>query len=155
MNNLYRFSPIEDEKTFEEALVYTAQELEKLSEKLIGEKLPIVSLKLFPHYEEEYKYLFSLISKLGPKSEYTSETSFYVDSDKKVNGPQIKLLGLRIVDPYRMQVGCGDYEVDNFQEFRSKHISLPFIRDMIKYPEMLEIWHPDFDVLGYIIPRSK
>lgn len=89
---------------------------------------------------------------MGPKSKYTSQTSFYIDVDKKVNGYQIKLLGLRIVDPYRMQVGCGDYEVDNFQKFRSKHISLPFIRDITKYPNMLEIWHPDFDVLGYIIP---
>jgi hypothetical protein len=99
--------------------------------------------------------LFSLISKMGPKSRYTSQTSFYVDINKKVNGYQIKLLGLRIVDPYRMQVGCGDYELDKFHEFREKHISSPFIRDMTKYPDMLEIWHPDFDVLGYIIPPLK
>jgi len=155
MNNLYRFSPIKDAKTLEDALFYTAKELEKLSEKLIGEKLPIVSLKLFPHYPDEYDYLFSLISKIGPKSKYTSQTSFYVDVDRKVNEYQIKLLGLRIVDPYRMQVGCGDYEVDKFQEFRSRHVSLPFVRDIIKYPNMLEIWHPDFDVLGYIIPHLK
>ena len=30
MNKLYRFSPIKDEKTFEESLFYTAKELEKL-----------------------------------------------------------------------------------------------------------------------------
>jgi hypothetical protein len=36
VNNLYKFSPIKDEKTFENALFYTAKELEKLSEKLIG-----------------------------------------------------------------------------------------------------------------------
>ena len=66
----------------------------------------------------------------------------------------INYLGIRIVDPYRLQVGCGDYEIENFEIFKEQHLNKsPYIRQF-QDKEMIEVWHPDFDVLGYIIPKE-
>lgn len=153
MKKFYRFSPIKDEKTLEQVFLYITRELEKLSEKIFKENLSIDTLKVFAHYPDEYDYLYNLISKMGPKSDYSSETSFYVEVDKKFRSHNINLLGLRIVDPYRMQVGCGDWSVEKFPEIKEKYLnSNPYVRDMKRATEMLEVWHPDFDILGYIVP---
>jgi hypothetical protein len=153
MKKLYRFSPIQDEKTFNNAWKYLADELEKLSLEIFQEKLPITTLKIFAHYLEEYDYLYKLLSKMGPKSSYSSNTSFYIEKNEMISNYNIKYFGLRNVDPYRLHVGCGDYEIGNYEEFKKQHLSKsPFIREF--RDNMLEIWHPDYDVLGYIIPKE-
>lgn len=151
MKSIYHFSPIKDEKGFEEVLSYLVEELDKLANKLFGRSLPITTLKVFPHYQEEYEYLYDLLSKLGSKASFSSDTSLYVQVNKQIKECGIKYLGVRIVDPYRMQVGCGDYEIENFEEFKKQYLGTsPFIRSF--RDDMLELWHPDFDVLGYIVP---
>lgn len=151
MAKQYRFSPINNESTFEQVLNYLASELGKLSEKLLDQKFPITTLKIFSHYFEEYDYLYKLLSKMGPKSDFSSETSFYVQVNKRIENYDIKYLGVRVVDPYRLQVGCGDYEIDNFNQFKNEYMNKsPFIRGFDK--DMIELWHPDIDVLGYVIP---
>ena len=152
MNKLYRFSPIKTEAELEEALTYITIQLEQLSLKLFNEKLPINTLKIFPHYFEEYDYLYNLITNLGPKALFSSASNYYAQVDRMINGYGIKYIGVKTVDPYRLHVGCGDYEIYNFEEFRKKQINKSkFIRDL-KDEDMLEIWHPDFDILGYIVP---
>ncbi|MFS8131402.1 MAG: hypothetical protein ACMG57_05515 [Candidatus Dojkabacteria bacterium] len=152
MNKLYRFSPIKDEKTFKEALSYITTQLESLSKELFQEALPINTVKIFPHYLDEYDYLYKLVKDLGPKASFSSDTSYYAEVDQMVGGYNIKYIGVRIVDPYRLQVGCGDYEIENFKEFREKHSNeSKFVRDF-RGEDMIEIWHPDYDVLGYIVP---
>lgn len=153
MNKLYRFSPIISDEDLQKVWNYLTVELQKLSEKVLGEVLPVSILKVFPHYLDEYDYLYKTISEKGPKSSFASDKNLYVDVSEMIEGNKITAIGVRIVDPYRMQVGCGDYEVDNFSEYREKHIKSPYVRDAKDSVEMLEIWHPDFDVLGYVIPR--
>ena len=153
MEKLYRFSPIYNEKGIEQALEYIVEQLEKLNEKVLKENLPITTIKLFAHYPEEYDYLFGIISKMGPRSKYSSNTSLYIDVDRKIGDQNIKLLGLRIVDPYRIQVGCGNWEIKNFASFKKRHLeSSPFVRGMNRDADMLEVWHPDFEILGYAVP---
>ncbi len=56
-------------------------------------------------------------------------------------------------DPYRSHVGCGDYVVDNYNELKTKYLGKsPNVRAVQhqKY-QMLELFHPDVDVLGYIV----
>ncbi len=61
-------------------------------------------------------------------------------------------MGIRVVDPYRMHVGCGDFEIKNFEEYKKKKLGTSeYIREFTD--DMIEIWHPDFDVLGYIVPE--
>lgn len=151
MDKIYRFSPITNSRELDETFKYLTTNLENLSEKLFNERLPITTLKIFAHYPEEYKYIHDLISSKGKEASFSSETSLYVETDEIVNTYNIKYLGIRVVDPYRMQVGCGDYEIDNFEEFKKKWLGKSdFIRSFRE--DMIEIWHPDFDVLGYVVP---
>jgi hypothetical protein len=151
MHKLYRFSPIKTEEDFDKVLEYLVNELENLSLKYFEEKLPINTLKVFAHYPEEYDFLYKLVYKLGPKAVLSSETSYYVNVNKKIKDYKIDYIGLRIVDPYRMQVGCGDYEIKNFNEIKEKFKNTSqYIREFSD--DMIEIWDPDSDVLGYVVP---
>lgn len=150
---LYRFSPIQNEETFWKAAEYTAEQMKQLSQKVLNEILPIYNLKLFPHYSDEYTYLHQLLTSMGPQAPAISKTSFYVTVDKIIAGEHITALGVRVVDPYRMQVGCGDYTTDKYEVYKQKVGDSPFIR-YLEHTNMLEIWHPDFDVLGYILPKE-
>jgi hypothetical protein len=150
---LYRFSPIEDEKTLNNVLAYLVVELDKLAQTVFKKSLAITTLKVFPHYLDEYDYLRSIISSLGDPAPFNSKTSFYVGVARKIEGHEIKYLGVRVVDPYRLQVGCGDYEVEDFEQFKIEYLnSSPFIRSFRE--DMIEIWHPDFDILGYVVKKS-
>jgi len=147
---LYRFSPIDNEEMLEKALDYIVSEMDKLSQKFFRESLPITTLKIFPHYPEEYSYLHDLVTKLGPKASFSSQTSLYVRDKRVIRGHNIEYLGVRIVDPYRLQVGCGDWEINNFEEFKTKHLGkTSFVREFAD--DMMEVWHSDFDVLGYVV----
>ncbi len=151
--NIYKFSPISSPEQLDTVLEYLTQELENLSQTLLGEKLPINTLKIFAHYQDEYEFLLDLVKRMGEKAPFSSDTSYYSRVDgKTINGYKIDYIGVRMVDPYRLHVGCGDYEVTNFKELKDKFLAnnSPFIRAFSE--DMIEIWHPDFDVLGYIVP---
>ncbi len=155
MSAFYRFSPITSEEKLQESLLYLVDELQKLSQKVLDQTLPVSIVKVFAHYPEEYDFLYNLIEKKGPQEPFTSDKNLYVHVDQMIHDQHITSLGVRIVDPYRLQVGCGDYAVPDFAAFREKYITTsPFIRDAKDSTDMLEIWHPDFDVLGYVIPEE-
>ena len=154
MTNIYRFSPIKNEGEIDEALAYMTLELEKLSDEVIKQVLPINTLKIFAHYQAEYDYLHSYVVNLGENSPFSSDTSRYAKVARKIENHNIEYIGVRIVDPYRLHVGCGDYEIENFNEIKEKYKGTsPYIR--VFSEDMLEIWHPDFDVLGYIVPKIQ
>ncbi len=48
----------------------------------------------------------------------SSETSYYVKPNKplKINDEPVEYIGIRVPDPYRSQVGCGDFVVNNFDD---------------------------------------
>ncbi|MDD5769896.1 MAG: hypothetical protein PHE25_02925 [Candidatus Gracilibacteria bacterium] len=150
---LYKFSPIKNYNELVEAIKYVSSKSSKLCEKIIGKKLSIKSLTIFSHYENEYENLKNILSEIG-------------DLYNENNGPRVKLkekivienniiefLRIRKPDPYRMQVGCNDFEIDNYKEFKEQYLEENnnlklFIRE--KY-EMIEFFHPDFDVLAYVV----
>lgn len=151
MNKLYRFSPIPSEAELWRAFAYITVELEKLAEKLLQKQLPITILKIFPHFLDEYDYLYPVIKNMGKASPFNSKTDYYSQVSKKVSGHEISYIGVRTVDPYRMHVGCGDWEIENFAKFKKEYLGKsPYIREVAD--DMIELWHPDFDVLGYVVP---
>jgi len=148
--NLYRFSPITNKDTFDKALLYITAELDDLSRKLFETSFPITTLKIFSHYPDEYEYLYTIVSQMGPQTAFSSETSLYVQVEKEIHAHNIQYVGVRIVDPYRLHVGCGDYEIPDFSDFKDKWSNkTPLVREFSD--DMLEVWHPDFDVLGYVV----
>jgi hypothetical protein len=156
---LYRFSPISNEKECLEALEYIDLKLRELAGLVLEEKLPVNTLKIFAHYEDEYSFLRQWVDGVGARDEDNiSSTSYYVKPSTltKVNEDSIEYVGVRVPDPYRGQVGCGDFVVGNFEDFKAKHLNKsPYIREVShqRY-QMLELFHPDSDVLGYVVKEE-
>ncbi len=87
---------------------------------------------------------------MGPKASFSSDSSLYVQVNLEVNGHKIEYIGVRAADPYRMQVGCADFETKDFINFKEQYDQkTPFIRSVSE--DMIELWHPDFDVLAYVV----
>jgi len=153
MSDQYRFSPVVGEENLKKVFEYIANELQSLLMKICNEKLPITTLKVFPHFEDEYESLHTIIARMGEPAPFNSNTSFYAKCDEQISGNNINYLGVRVVDIERPQVGCGDFEIDDFEEFSKKYVGKSeFVSNFRR--DMLEVWHPEFDVLGYIIPKK-
>lgn len=153
MQNLYAFSPIKTKEQFDEALAYTVRRCGDLSEQLTGTRLKLKTVKIFAHYPEEFEFMKQLVEEYGELSGIGRATSTYVSTSLDLEGSHLVNIGIRIPDPYRMQVGCGDYDIAGMEDFVSL---LPkneqgFVR---LFPDMknefIELWHPDYDVAGYI-----
>lgn len=163
MSSFYKFSPIKDKDELLDAASYVIKEIGTLSKQLIGSELPVSSVKIFAHYPEEYQKLKELLGTLGEPT-FETYTSMYVTLHNPitVNGQTIELLGIRIPDPYRSQVGCGDFVIEgSYDEFEKKHIvnndPTSFVRKAVGHTlNMIEFWHPDSYVLGYVLaPDSE
>lgn len=155
----YRFSPIHKNEDCIKALEYIQEKLRGLSKLVIEEELPINTLKVFAHYEDEYKFLKTWVDSIGDNEDEGSSTSYYVKphTQMTINNSSVEYVGIRVPDPYRAQVGCGDYVVSNFDKFKTKYLGKsPYIREVPhqKY-QMLELFHPDIDVLGYIVKEYE
>lgn len=149
-HQIYKFSPISNTEEFNHALVYVSTELIRMSEELLDIRLVPNTLKIFAHYFDEYEFLLKHVSSLGEKAAFSSGTSYYSKVNKVIQGAQIDYIGIRKVDPYRLHVGCGDFEVEDLNKFKQVYLGKSrYIREFSE--ELVEIWHPDFDVLGYVI----
>jgi len=69
---------------------------------------------------------------------------------------KIEYLRIRKPDTYRMQTGCCDFIVDDYNDFKktSLHRNKTNLR-LIKRDEyeMIEFFDPDFDVLAYVVSK--
>lgn len=153
--NSYRFSPILSEERLIEAVKYVAMQTSILAEKIVGQSFPIVSLTIFSHDQKEYDQLTQILNQLG--SFYNENNGPRVTLYKSVEVGQNRITHLRIRKPdiERPQVGCNDFVV-NYEDFKSKYLELHLENlKLIKRPEyeMIEIRHPDFDVLAYVVSK--
>ncbi len=151
---LYRFSPIRNEAQLREAGAYIAEQSAALCRKIIGESLPFTYLTICTHYEDEYRLLSELLPMIGTVQDARNGIRVTLDRPIETVGQQISNLRLRKPDPYRMQVGCGDFLVEDYQTFKQSNLpSHPHNLRIIKRPEyeMIEFHDPDFDVLAYAV----
>ena len=147
--NLYRFSPIENKEQLFKAVAYVASEVLRLIETTTSNAYPISYLTIFTHYREEYEKLISILPDLGKVSD--ANNGLQVELDKPVN--KINRLRIRKPDPYRMQVGCADLNVGDYNTFKEKYLSSSTnlrLIERLEY-EMIEFFNPDFDVLAYSV----
>lgn len=154
---LYRFSPIKGEKQLREAVIYVADKTSELSRKVIGKSLPISSLTIFAHYPDEFEKLSDIVKILGNFLNENNGPRVALHEPIKAGGDTIAHLRIRKPDPYRTQVGCDDFDVPDYETFKSENL--------LKYPnnlrlikredyEMIEFFHPDFDVLAYVVSKQ-
>ncbi len=154
---LYRFSPIKDIGSFVKSVKYIATQTTKLCEKTIGKTLQINYLTIFSHYQEEYENLIKLLQSLGSSRPTNNGIRFELNEPIEVVGQKIKSIRIRKPDPYRTHVGCNDFAVVNYQEFKEKYQKPENknLRLLVRQEyEMIEFFHPDFDVLAYVVSKS-
>lgn len=155
---IYRFSPIKNKKQFIETINYVSTQTSKLCNKIIGKKLPIVSLTVFSHYAKEYFKLIEILKTMGVPYNANNGFRFSLNKPIKSGNNLIKYVRIRLPDPYRMQVGCSDFEIENYEDFKKRYLeNHPGNLRLIKRPEyeMIEFFDPDFDVFAYIVSVSK
>jgi hypothetical protein len=146
----YPFSPILDEARLNAALQFTVEQLDIMSVQLFGSKLPITALKIFAQYPDEYVYLRTLLASKGPEAPFNSDKNFYAENPRTINGHQIKYVGVRVIGKEFPQLSCGDWETDRFEDLKTKFAGSQYVQDLGK--DMLQVTHPDFDVVGFIVP---
>ncbi|HOR02342.1 MAG TPA: hypothetical protein PKZ92_03750 [Candidatus Woesebacteria bacterium] len=153
---LYRFSPIKDEQQLRKTVIYIANETSKLSKKIIGKILPIKSLTVFSHYPDEFEKLSEITKTIGNFLNENNGPRIILHKPIKVGNNTIIHLRIRKPDPYRMQVGCNDFEIIDYNTFKnenlSKHTNNLRLIKRSNY-EMIEFFDPDFDILAYVVSK--
>lgn len=157
MEKLYRFSPIISEEKLLEAIQYVAQKATSLCKKITGEEFPISSITIFSHYNSEFENLQKILLTLGKVAANNNGPYVRLHSSLQLPNNKLELLRVRQPDPYRMQVGCCDFTVEDYEKFKS--LTLPDHPEklrLIERPdyEMIEFFDPGFDVLAYITSKS-
>lgn len=150
---LYRFSPITTEDKLKAAISYVIAEEIKLAIQVTGTPLPIPFLTIFAHYDHEYAQLSGIIGKWGETSDANNGVKIALPSAMQAHGQNIRELRIRKPDPYRMQVGCCDFDVDDYDAFKSAQLGKSPNLRLIERPayEMIEFFDPDVDVLAYVV----
>lgn len=152
--NSFRFSPIKAEDELIQAVTYIANRSESLAQKVIGRKLPITSLTVFSHFEEEFKELKKIIAGLGTSYNENNGPRVKLYSPIIASGNKIEYLRIRKPDSERPQVGCNDYDITSYKEFKSQYLSYHYknLRLIIRSEyEMIEFFDCEFDVLAYVV----
>jgi hypothetical protein len=151
--SLYKFSPIMSEATLIEAVHYIIDRETLLSSKAVNKVLSITYLTIFAHYTDEYDELIKIIEKLGDTSDANNGTKSKLHTPIKAGDQEIRELRVRRPDPYRMQVGCCDFGIEDYNAFKDSHLENNKNLRLIERPdyEMIEFFDPDLDVLAYIV----
>ena len=154
---IYRFSPIRDKEQLIKAVKYVAKQSTKLCKKAIGMRLPITSLTIFSHYPEEYERLIGIFVGMGSPHGENNGPRVALSEPVSASRHTIRFLRIRKPDQYRMQVGCNDFDVDNYAEFKDAYLTQhpQNLRLITRQDyEMIEFFDPDFDVLAYVVSRQ-
>jgi len=153
---LYRFSPIQDEKQLRETVVYVANKTSELAKEIVAKTLPIKSLTIFAHYPDEFEKLSEIAKSIGNFFNENNGPRVALHEPIKAGENSITHLRIRKPDPYRMQVGCDDFDVANYEIFKKENLAKHSNNlRLIERPdyEMIEFFHPDYDVLAYVVSK--
>ena len=153
---MYHFSPINSKEELLEAITYVAKKTTSLCKKITGDEYPISSLTIFSHYPEEFEKLKIVLLALGEFDHESNGPFVKLHQKLKLPNNELELLRVRQPDPYRMQVGCNDFKVPDYEEFKKKNLEQnPNNLRLIKRSEyeMIEFFDPDFDVLAYSLSK--
>ena len=167
MERLYRFSPIESEEQLTKALEYTHFACFKLCKQILGRHLPVAgNIGIFCHYDDEYRSLTKLRKKLTEESDNINQKYFrlhnpiVIPTHGDVPETTYTFLYIRKPDPYRFHVGDIDFvlEENGYQELKKSLQSGAVGKGVriFERPEldMVELYDPDTDALGYVSPRE-
>lgn len=144
---------INNKKELVASVEYVANETSKLAEKIIGKTLPIKSLTIFSHSQEEFELLSGLLEEMGKPFNFNNGPRVELFEPIKVGENSITHLRIRKPDLKRPQIGCNDFETD-YEAFKREYLlKYPDNLVLVKRPEyeMIEFFSPEFDVLAYVV----
>lgn len=152
-----KFGPIDSKERFLQALDYIAENTIKLGELVLRKAMPIDTLAIFTHDDDEYNLLEPLVRQYGEQSQFTHGLTLYIDSDFEILGNRIKYLGLRRPDETRPEVGYGDFPVQDLGSLAEQYSDGEFVKLVQSGAgqAMLELRHPDFDVRAYVVVHPE
>lgn len=166
-NKIYRFSPIAKRAVLLEAIEYVAKQATKMLFRNQGYTLPIKYVTIFSHFNDEYEELKKLSAELGVQSGTNNGVKIVLENPIQVRAMKLEVNGreedithfieairIRKPDPYRMQVGCCDFEYEGDYEWLADTETLSnSVARRIQRPDMdmVEFHDPNFDVLAYVV----
>ncbi len=153
----FHFSPIKNKEALIGTVRYTAANSSELCRKVIGESLPLHSLTIFSHNEDEFESLKELLSTMGTPYNENNGPRVTLHEPIVVGSNTITHLRIRKPDVERPQVGCNDFDVEDYGAFKAEYLTKhPDNLILIKRPdyEMIEFRHPNYDVLAYIVQNK-
>ncbi len=154
MDKIYRFSPIKTKEDLLEAINYVASETTELCRRVTDKEYPISGLTIFSHYPDEFEELKKIVLSLGELDSENNGPCVKLHKPIKLPNGELFLLRVRQPDPYRLHVGCNDFEVPDYGEFKKQYLEAkPSNLRLIERPdfEMIEFFDPDYDVLAYVL----
>lgn len=165
---LYRFSPIRSQEELLEAIKFVHFACYKLCKDSFGHYLPNAgNMGIFCHYDQEYEYLRSLRVEMTEASDninqkyYRLHEPIVIPAEGDIPKTTYSYLYIRQPDPYRSQVGDVDFylEKEQYEELKQsmlngKKVNGARVFDRLDL-DMIELYHPDVDVLGYVNSLSK
>jgi hypothetical protein len=154
-NTSYRFSPITNLEQLLSAINYIAEQTSLLAKQATGLDLAIKSLTVFSHYNDEFEVLKNIIKPLGKPHNENNGPRIKLDQPIKSKTNNIEYLRIRHPDSGRPQVGCNDFIVENYQNFKEQFLNENHNLRLIVRPnyEMIEFFDTKFDVLAYIVSK--
>lgn len=164
---LYRFSPIQNEAELLKAIEHIHFACFELCKQSFGKYLPVAgNIGVFCHYDNEYKNLIEIRRQLTEESDNLNQKYFRLHKPivipTKGDVPETAYthLYVRKPDPYRAQAGDVDFvlEEDKYQELKTSLQGGKIIQGarVFERPDldMVELYNPDVDALGYVSPRA-
>lgn len=164
---LYRFSPIKNEPELLEAITYIHFACFELCKQSFGKYLPVAgNMGVFCHYDDEYKLLIEIRKQLTEESDNVNQKYFrlydpiVIPAREDVPETTYTHLYIRKPDPYRSHAGDVDFvlEEEKYQELKKSLQNGKIIKGarVFERPDldMVELYDPDVDALGYVSPRE-
>lgn len=164
---LYRFSPIKSEQELLEAIKHIHFACFELCKQSFGKYFPVAgNMGVFCHYDDEYKFLTELRKKLTEESDNVNQKYFrlhnpvIIPARGDVPETTYTFLYIRKPDPYRFHAGDVDFvlEEEKYHELKESLQSGKSIKGARIFGrpdlDMVELYDPDVDALGYISPRA-
>ena len=158
---LYRWSPIKTKEELLSAMSYVNEASSQLFFKITASVAPISSLTIFAHYPDEFETLKMIQAQMGRYVGEVSGPRVELHEPRRTGENVITHLRIREPDPYHTHVGSNDYDISDYMKFKEEFLSKkPHNMRLLVRPhyELLELYDPDFDVLGYVLSepdRSK
>jgi len=138
-----------------ETIKYIANKTYELKNKHVDEKnMKIDYLTIFSHDEKELENYNKLLSAMGKMVyEHNGPTYKLFNPITLPKGEKLSFLRIREPDIERPHIGCDDFTVNNYEDFKNEYINKDIKHILVvKRPEfeMIEIRDENFDVLTYI-----